>query len=93
MDNRFESDSKKANRNLGKLGVAFAEASTVFADPLAVTLSDVVRSIEEERFYTMGLSHRGRFLVVSHTYRSEMVRIISARTANSRERIMYETSN
>ena len=33
----FEWDSDKAAGNLGKHGVAFTEAATVFGDPLAIT--------------------------------------------------------
>jgi len=37
---RFECDPRKAAINLRKHGVAFAEAVTVFADPLALYLQD-----------------------------------------------------
>jgi uncharacterized DUF497 family protein len=35
----FEWDRDKAASNLAKYGVAFAEAATVFGDPLAITYS------------------------------------------------------
>ena len=40
MTPEFEWDSKKANENLKKHGVAFDEALTVFADPLARIFND-----------------------------------------------------
>ena len=36
----FEWDPEKARKNLGKHGVSFDEAATVFSDPLAVPASD-----------------------------------------------------
>ena len=40
VDGDFEWDSEKAASNLVKHGVSFPEATTVFADPLAVYLDD-----------------------------------------------------
>jgi len=45
---------------------------------------------EEMRFLTIGASHRGRVLVVSHTERNDAIRIISARRTTRREREFYE---
>jgi uncharacterized DUF497 family protein len=44
----FEWDILKAARNLTKYGVAFAEAATVFADPLAITFFDPAHSDDED---------------------------------------------
>jgi uncharacterized DUF497 family protein len=41
----------------------------------------------------LGTSVAGRLLVVSHTDRGDMVRIISARVATRREREDYEDGN
>jgi uncharacterized DUF497 family protein len=86
----FEWDAKKAGQNLGKHGVLFDEASTVFADPLAQTIPDPLHSEDETRFVTTGMSYRRRQLVVVYTERAERIRIISARTATPRERNKYE---
>ena len=40
MDDLFEWDPAKAERNLRKHGVTFDEASTVFGDPLSITIFD-----------------------------------------------------
>ena len=85
-----EWDAKKAGQNLKKHGVTFEEASTVFADPLSLTIPDPLHSEDETRFVTTGLSHRLRQLVVAHTQRGQRVRIISARVATQRERKRYE---
>ncbi|MBA4067074.1 MAG: hypothetical protein C0501_25865 [Isosphaera sp.] len=86
----FEWDDDKAATNVQKHGVTFAEAMTVFADPLALTGYDPDHSDDEDRYLTMGLSADGRLLVVSHTDRGENVRIISARVASPAERRDYE---
>ncbi len=86
----FEWDDAKAESNERKHGVSFAEAMTVFADPLSLTGYDPDHSDEEDRYITMGTSATGRLLVVSHTDRGDNVRIISAREASRRERRDYE---
>jgi len=77
-----------------KHGVAFDEASTVFADTLSITIPDPDHSDKEERWVTIGLSHRQRLLVVVHTEDDEqqIVRIISARPPDADERREYEES-
>jgi len=90
MSFTFEWDDKKASENLTKHGVSFSEASTVFADPLSRTILDPLHSEEEERLVILGQSGLQHTLVVVHTYRGEVIRIISARPATSRERRDYE---
>ena len=90
MGLEFEWDDRKARTNLKKHGVSFVEASSVFGDPLAVTIPDPLHSEEEDRFITLGESGRGRLLVVVFTDRGEKIRIISARPATRRERQSHE---
>jgi uncharacterized protein len=73
-----------------KHGVSFDEASTVFSDPLSVTIDDPQHSDDEDRFIILGESHRYRLLVVVFTERRGKIRIISARVATRRERRDYE---
>lgn len=86
----FEWDRRKARDNLTKHAVSFEEASTVFGDSLAITISDPLHSDEEVRFVLIGSSDRGRLLVVVHVERGSRVRLISARLATTRERLRYE---
>jgi uncharacterized protein len=90
MAYRFEWDPVKAAANLQKHGIGFDEAATVFGDPLSVTIPDPLHSESEQRFLLLGVSARGRLLVVVHTERGETVRIISARAATRVERRKYE---
>ena len=89
----FEWDEAKAGSNLEKHGVSFEEATTVFGDPLSVTIRDPVHSQEEERFVTIGVSSRFNTVVVGHVDREDALRIISARCATARERRSYEQGN
>lgn len=86
----FEWDPNKAESNLGKHQVAFAEAATVFGDPLAITVFDPDHSGQEDRFITVGTSTRSRPLMVAHTERPGGIRIISARELTRAERNEYE---
>jgi uncharacterized DUF497 family protein len=92
MPLNFEWDEHKAKSNLAKHAVSFEEASTVFGDPLSLTISDPAHSQSENRFIILGQSHRQRLLVVVHTDRGDNIRIISARQASRRERKNYEES-
>jgi uncharacterized DUF497 family protein len=86
----FEWDESKAKANLSKHRVSLEEASTVFADIDSITITDPVHSWAEDRFVILGRSYRGKLLIVVHTERGENIRIISARTANRKERQTYE---
>ncbi len=86
----FEWDANKARANLAKHAVSFQEATTVFGDPVSLTIPDPAHSQAENRFIILGRSHQDRILVVVHTERGDNVRIISARPASRRERKQYE---
>ena len=87
---QFAWDPKKAASNLRDHKVTFEEASSIFGDSLAITFNDPDHSEGESRLITFGLSEQGRLLVVSHTERRGVVRIISARRATRAERRIYE---
>ena len=88
---RFEWDVRKAAANLRKHGVAFDEAKSVFVDEHAKLIDDPDHSEDEDRFVLLGLSSALRLLLVCHCHRSEgnVIRIISARKANTRESRSY----
>jgi len=87
---KFEWDTAKAASNVRKHGVSFDEAGSVFLDQLAVSGPDPDHSVGESRYITFGMSSLGRLLVVSHTYRPDAIRIISARRVTRAERKIYE---
>ncbi len=88
MGLRFEWDGRKAAANLKKHGVSFEEATTIFSDPLALTISDPDHSATEARFLDLGMSHRGRLLVVSYTERGDDIRTALDLRPNAREKHM-----
>jgi len=89
----FEWDPEKAAANARRRRVSFNEAATVLEDPLSTTFPDEAHSEGEMRSVTVGVSRRGRLLVVAHTERNDTIRIISARRATRREREFYEQGN
>lgn len=91
MNVQFEWAPEKAEANLRKHGVAFAEAATVFFDPLSLTVPDPLHFDAEDRFVVTGLSQSQRHLVVVHADRGDRIRIISARLATAAERKRYES--
>jgi uncharacterized DUF497 family protein len=86
----FAWDRSKATVNLLKHEVSFEEAVTAFYDPLSRTIVDPDHTTEELRFLLIGLSSRGRLLVIAHADLGDQIRIISARLATRRERWTYE---
>ena len=89
----FEWDPNKAKHNSRKHRVDFQEATTVFVDPLSVTYPDPDHGFEEDRYIIIGMSDHNRLLIVSHTDRGAITRIISARTAKRPERKLYENAS
>ena len=90
-DIEFAWSTRKAAANKRKHRVSFDEAQTVFYDEEALLVDDPDHWEDEDRFLLLGLSSNLRVLVVVHSYTDdETIRIISARKANARERLMYE---
>jgi hypothetical protein len=87
---RFEWDPAKDRANRRKHGVGFAEAKELFESGAAyLEAYDESHSHHEDRFIAIGPITRGLVLVVWTERTENMVRIISARWATSRERYLY----
>lgn len=88
---KFDWDSAKAAANIKKHGVSFEEAQSVFYDEFAVQFFDEEHSTGEERFLLLGMSTRGRLLLICHCEREagNIIRIISARKATKTESTFY----
>jgi uncharacterized protein len=87
----FEWDEAKANENLKKHKISFDEARTVFGDSLSITIHDTEHSKDEDRYIDIGLSNKGRLLVVVYCEREpKRIRIVSSRKATIAERKDYE---
>jgi len=99
-DFQFEWDQAKNLSNRRKHGVSFEEAAQVFRDPLYLSWKERVQD-GEERWQAFGRVEGLSLLIVAHTIREELedgseievVRILSARRAEPRERRRYEKEN
>lgn len=95
MNYNFEWDSNKAQTNLSKHNISFESATSVFRDENAISIYDEKHSLDEERWITIGIDQITRILVVIHTFVSIdhencNIRIISARKATKKEKIIYQ---
>ena len=85
----YEWDPDKAQANLEKHRIDFADAVGVFEDDWALTVKEALVN-GEQRMATLGMDFFGRVLVVVYTYRGDDIRLISARPATRWERRTYE---
>lgn len=92
MSRIIEWDISKAESNFRKHGIRFEEAAWVFEDPLAIAVQDRFEN-GEQRWQTIGMVGGFLLVLVAHTIRfedEEIIRIISARRADRKERKHYE---
>jgi hypothetical protein len=82
-------DPEKAEVNIRKHKIHFADVEPVFFDSMALTREDD-DSEGEQRFVSIGRDALSRILVVVYSYRGADIRLISARRATSTERKHYE---
>jgi uncharacterized DUF497 family protein len=85
----FEWDDANTRKNWERHGVTPAEAEDVFFNEPLVVRSDVQHSKREKRYYTLGRTDEGRYLFVAFTIRGSLLRVISVRDMNRRERNAY----
>jgi uncharacterized DUF497 family protein len=86
----LEYDPDKRATNLPKHGIDLDDAMPVLFDPSALVRED--HDAEgEQRFIAVGSDALGRLLTVVYAYRPpDVVRLISARPATSKEKQAYE---
>ncbi len=84
----FEWDEEKNKANVTKHGIAFEEAALIFRG-ITLTEMDVRQDYGEMREISIGSLPQQVVMVVIHTDRSGVTRIISARSANRAERRKY----
>lgn len=87
----FEWDRGNARKN-DKHGVTMAEAEQVFFNQPLLLLADTKHSVSETRFYALGKCNDDRYLQITFTLRARgtLIRVISARDMNRKERSIYE---
>jgi len=87
----FDWDTAKNLSYISKHGIPFKLAATIFSDTDAIFLDDFKHSQGEDRFIAIGLAKNLNLLTVCHCYREDetVIRIISARKANTTEAKIY----
>lgn len=80
---RYEWDERKRKANLRKHGFDFLDVPQVF-DGATLTVVDDREEYAEERFVTLGLL-KDTVVVIVHTERPEVIRVISMRKASRYE--------
>lgn len=86
----FEWDEVKNMSNLDKHGIDFNDAITIFDDDDRIEAVDDRNEYGEERIQVIGQAKPGILMAV-YTWRQNGTsrRMISARTASKKERLMY----
>ena len=87
----FDWDQGNARKSEDKHAVSQAEAEQVFFNEPLVVAADERHSVSEKRFHALGRTDSGRLLQIAFTMREAdtMIRVISARDMNRRERARY----
>jgi len=84
----YEWDANKERTNVRKHGISFQAAIEIFAHS-PFTFPDERRYYGEQRKISIGIMDDGITLAVVHTERGAKTRVISARPANRKERMIY----
>jgi uncharacterized DUF497 family protein len=85
----FEWDESNTHKNWERHRVSPEEAEDLFFNEPLVVRSDIRHSRREKRYYALGQTSNGRYLFVAFTIRRSLVRVISVRDMNRRERDAY----
>ena len=85
----FEWDEANAHKNWERHRVTPEEAEDVFFNEPLVVHSDVRHSKREKRYYALGQTGSGLHLFVVFTIRHSLLRVISVRDMNRKERDAY----
>jgi hypothetical protein len=87
----FDWDEGNARKSSEKHGVSQAESESVFFCDLLLVVPDPRHSQTESRFHALGKTSAGRLLHVVFTLRRQgtLIRVISARDKNRKERVIY----
>ncbi len=86
----FEWDKGNSPKSLVKHRVTEGEAEQVFFNEPVLVTEDEKHSGKESRFHALGKTDDERGLFIVFTVRRHLVRVISARNMNRKERAAYE---
>ncbi len=86
----FEWDNGNKGKNFISHQVTDEECEEIFFDPDKKILKDVLHSGKEERHILIGQTKKQRLMLAVFTVRENLIRVISARDLNRKERKLYE---
>jgi uncharacterized protein len=86
----FQWDWGNNHKNLIKHNVHNWECEQVFFNKPVLVLEDQAHSLFEKRWAAFGRTDAGRLLVVIYAKRGNLLRVISSRDMNVKERKFYE---
>jgi len=86
---RFQWEKANRDKNWDKHRVAWWECEEVFFNFPLFTRPDLKHSEKEHRHYALGRTNASRYLFIAFTTRGSMIRVISAREMNRKERKVY----
>ena len=89
----FQWDDGNIDKNLIAHGVENWECEQVFFNEPLLVLDDPRHSAAERRWAAFGGTDGGRPLVVVFTRRGKLIRVISARDMNRKEKMFYEQTD
>lgn len=87
----FEWDGGNSLKNYSKHGVTISEVEECFFNFTLVS-PDIFHSQKEQRYNLLGETDSQKTLFVTFTIRAMIIRVISARSADKKEKQIYETA-
>ena len=87
----FDWDKGNAGKNL-KHNVTDGECEEIFFNAPLLMADDATHSSEERRFAAFGMTNAGRLITLVFTMRGNLIRVISARDMNKKERKFYKSN-
>jgi uncharacterized DUF497 family protein len=88
---KYEWDEVKRQSNIDRHKVDFLDVLPLFVNPEAIRLEDNRRDYGEIRYILLGEIDE-RLFQIAYTIRGSVIRLISARRGNKRERRIYENT-
>ncbi len=86
----FDWDVGNIDKNERKHGLKWNEIEEIFFNEPLIIVEDLRHSEDECRCFALGRTDEDRAVYVAFTLRRKMIRVISARPMNRKERRVYE---
>lgn len=86
----FDWDKGNSDKNVSNHHVSNSECEQIFFNEPLIILDDPTHSQVEPRYAAFGKTDEDRLLVTIFTMRGELIRVISARDMNRKEKAFYE---